>query len=149
MYQSEAMWLDFTAYSDYPFVLKVAAGKVNAATGEDWEDGLHRGPQDYLLVPGQPWLDGYAVEKGVIRQFVAMPLGEGYSAEEQVHGTAEFGGVQLLAHETSTKWRRRGLHEARGHGRPGLRPSAEPWPTLLPAARLSRHDRKHDLREIG
>ncbi len=97
MYQSEAMWLNFTARSDYPFALKVAAGKVNAATGEDWEDGLHRGPQDYLLVPGQPWLDGYAVEKGVIRQFVAMPLGEGYSAEEQIHGTAEFGGVQLLA----------------------------------------------------
>ena len=97
MYQSEAMWLNFTARSDYPFALKVAAGKVNAATGEDWEDGLHRGPQDYLLVPGQPWLDGYAVEKGVIRQFVAMPLGEGYTAEEQIHGTAEFGGVQLLA----------------------------------------------------
>ncbi len=97
MYQSEAMWLNFTAYSDYPFALKVAAGKVNAATGEDWEDGLHRGPQDYLLVPGQPWLDGYAVGKGVIRQFVAMPLGEGYTAEEQIHGTAEHGGVQLLA----------------------------------------------------
>ncbi|HZD06174.1 MAG TPA: hypothetical protein VE173_14785 [Longimicrobiales bacterium] len=97
MYQSEAMWLDFTAYSTFPFVLKVAAGKVNAATGEDWEEGLHRSPQDYLVVPGQPWLDGYAVEKGVIRQFVAMPLGEGYSAEEQIHGTAEHGGVQLLA----------------------------------------------------
>jgi len=97
MYQSEAMWLNFTALSDYPFALKVAAGKVNAATGEEWVDGLHRGPQDYLVVPGQPWLDGYAVEKGVIRQFVAMPLGEGYSAEEQIFGTAEHGGVQLLA----------------------------------------------------
>jgi len=97
MYQSEAMWLNFTARSDYPFALKVAAGKVNAATGEAWVDGLHRGPQDYLVVPGQPWLDGYAVEKGVIRQFVAMPLGEGYTAEEQIFGTDEHGGVQLLA----------------------------------------------------
>jgi hypothetical protein len=36
------------------------------------------------------------VEKGVVRQFVAMPLGSGYTAEEQLTGTAEHGGVQLL-----------------------------------------------------
>ena len=30
MYRSEAMWLSFTARSHYPFVLKAAAGKVNA-----------------------------------------------------------------------------------------------------------------------
>jgi hypothetical protein len=35
------------------------------------------------------------VEKGVIRQFVAMPLGEGYSVEEQLAGEAEFGGMQI------------------------------------------------------
>ncbi len=33
--------------------------------------------------------------KGEIRQFVAMPLGSGYTAEEQVTGTAEFGGLQI------------------------------------------------------
>jgi len=38
------------------------------------------------------------VEKGVIRQFVAMPLGSGYSAEEQVTGKAEHGGLQILAY---------------------------------------------------
>jgi hypothetical protein len=52
-------------------------------------------PQDYLVVPTQPWLDGYCVEKGIIRQFVAMPLGEGYSVEEQLTGEAEFGGMQI------------------------------------------------------
>jgi hypothetical protein len=31
-----------------------------------------------VVLPEQPWLDGYCVEKGYIRQFVAMPLGEGY-----------------------------------------------------------------------
>ena len=45
MYQSEAMWLDFTSPRDYPFAVKVATGKVNAVTGEEWRDGLHRDPQ--------------------------------------------------------------------------------------------------------
>jgi hypothetical protein len=39
-----------------------------------------------MVSPEQPWLDGFAIEKGVIRQFVAMPLGDGYSVEEQVTG---------------------------------------------------------------
>ena len=51
-----------------------------------------------MVVPGQPWLDGYCVEKGVIRQFVAMPLGEGYSVEEQLTGEAEHGGVQIVVY---------------------------------------------------
>ena len=94
MYQSEAMWLNFTAV--YPFAVKVATGKINAVTGEAWRDGLHRDPQDYVAIPEQPWLDGYCVEKGVIRQFVAMPLGSGYSVEEQLTGTEEHGGVQIV-----------------------------------------------------
>jgi hypothetical protein len=43
-------------------------------------------------------LDGYVVEKGLIRQFVAMPLGAGYSAEEQLTGSAEHGGLQLAVY---------------------------------------------------
>ncbi len=54
-------------------------------------DGLNHDTQDYVVVPGQPWLDGYCVDKGHIRQFVAMPLGSGYSAEEQLTGAAEHG----------------------------------------------------------
>ncbi len=95
MYQSEALWINFSG--DYPFAIKVAAGKINAVTGEDWADGLHRDPQDYMVAPGQPWLDGFCVEKGLIRQFVAMPLGSGYSAEEQLTGEAEYGGLQVVA----------------------------------------------------
>ncbi len=104
MYQSEAMWLNFnTTYvadraTAYPFAIKVAAGKVNAVTGETWVNGLGGNPQDYMVAPKQPWLDGYCVEKGLIRQFVAMPLGSGYSAEEQITGQAEFGGVQIVAY---------------------------------------------------
>jgi len=98
MYQSEAMWLNFTSPQGYPFAVKVATGKVNAVTGEGWSDGLNRDPQDYLSIPEQPWLDGYCVEQGIIRQFVAMPLGSGYSAEEQLTGSAEHGGLQVVAY---------------------------------------------------
>lgn len=93
MHQSEALWLNFDA--DYPFAMKVAAGKINALTGEGWAADLQRDPQNYLVLPEQPWLDGFAVSKGVIRQFVAMPLGDGYSVEEQLTGNADVGGIQL------------------------------------------------------
>lgn len=98
MYQSEAMWLHFSSPNGYPFAVKVGAGKINAVTGDDWSDTLAREPQDYLSIPTQPWLDGFCVEKGVIRQFVAMPLGSGYSVEEQLTGAAKHGGIQLLVH---------------------------------------------------
>lgn len=96
MYQTEALWINFRA--DYPMAVKIAAGKVNAVTGEEWEEGLTRTPQNYLVVPEQPWLDGFCVEKGLIRQFVAMPLGKGYTAEEQLTGEAEHGGLQIAVY---------------------------------------------------
>jgi hypothetical protein len=98
MYQSEALWLNFTAPHGYAFAVKIGAGKVNAVTGGPWTNELTREPQDYVSVPEQPWLDGWCVERGVIRQFVAMPLGSGYSVEEQLTGEAEHGGIQLLVH---------------------------------------------------
>jgi hypothetical protein len=100
MWQAEAMWLNFHNDGpdwdlDFPVAIKVAAGKINAVTGETWRAGLHSEPQDYMVSPEQPWLDGFAIEKGVIRQFVAMPLGDGYSVEEQLTGDAEWGGLQI------------------------------------------------------
>ena len=109
MYQSEAMWIDFSSshlykyVAEYPFAVKIAAGKINAITGEPWSNGLSRNPQDYLVIPSQPWLDGYCVEKGLIRQFVAMPLGEGYSAEEQINQIAEIGGLQIEVYPMKRK----------------------------------------------
>lgn len=104
MFQSEALWLRFQPSRDparqvaYPCAIKVATGKIDAVTGKDWSNGLHRSPQDYMVAPNQPWLDGYCVEKGTIRQFVAMPLGAGYSAEEQITGMAEHGGIQIVVY---------------------------------------------------
>ncbi|MDD3643820.1 MAG: hypothetical protein PHQ19_10200, partial [Candidatus Krumholzibacteria bacterium] len=104
MHQSEAMWLHFRSQHliehgrAYPFAVKIAAGKIDAVTGKQWTNALHGSPQDYLVIPEQPWLDGFCVEKGVIRQFVAMPLGGGYTAEEQITGTAEHGGLQIIVY---------------------------------------------------
>ena len=103
MYQAEAMWLHFdddhidSRGTGYPFAIKVATGKLNAVTGSEWRPRLHR-PQDYLVAPEQPWLDGYCVEQGLVRQFVAMPLGAGYTAEEQLTGKAEHGGLQIMVY---------------------------------------------------
>lgn len=96
MYQAEALWLNFEGR--YPCAVKIAAGKINAVTGEAWKDRLTRRPQDYVVIPGQPWLDGFSVAEGLIRQFVAMPLGEGYTAEEQLTGESEHGGLQIIAY---------------------------------------------------
>ena len=109
MYQSEALWLNFHSdYLDghettYPFAIKISTGKINAVTGDDWAEGLNQRPQDYIVSTNQPWLDGYCVEEGFIRQFVAMPLGSGYSAEEQITGDAEYGGIQIVAYPMKRK----------------------------------------------
>ncbi len=103
MHRSEAMWINFqrggrhSSGPAYPFAIKVAAGKVNALTGGAWSPALSAEEQDYVVIPAQPWIDGFAVSKGVIRQFVAERLGEGFSAEEQLTGRAEFGGLQIIA----------------------------------------------------
>lgn len=102
MYQAEALWLLFRTHG-YPFAVKVAAGKINAVTGAAWSSGLAANPQDYLVAPSQPWLDGFCVAKRKIRQFVAMPLGQGYTAEEQLTGEAEHGGLQIIAYPMKAK----------------------------------------------
>ena len=90
MYQAEAMWISFRSPREYPFAVRIAAGKICAVTGDEWKPGLVKGTrvdggkeqnlQNYLPVPAQPWIDGFCVEKGVIRQFVAARLGEGQTA---------------------------------------------------------------------
>jgi hypothetical protein len=55
--------------------------------------------QDYLTCPPQPWLDGFNTGDGKVRQFVAMPLGMGYTVEGQLTGKEEHGGVQLIVYE--------------------------------------------------
>jgi hypothetical protein len=93
MYQSEAVWIHFE--SDYPFAVQIATGKKDAITGSDWVEELSQSPQNYVLLPAQDWIDGFCVGEGLVRQFVAMPLGQGYSVEEQLGGAGEVGGIQF------------------------------------------------------
>ena len=100
MYQREAAWLSFRSASWQPQALKVAVGMVNAVSGEPWSEAIvDGGEQDYLVCPPQPWLDGINAGDGVVRQFVAMPLGMGYTVEGQLTGEERFGGIQLVAFE--------------------------------------------------
>lgn len=103
MFQAEAAWLMFEPLRGaqrtgpgYPHRIRVAAGKINAVNGEPWGDAVAAG--SYLVAPPQPWLDGFCVEKGKIRQFVAMPLGMGLTVEAQVSGEEVHGGLQIDVH---------------------------------------------------
>jgi len=149
MYQSEALWINFTA-NQYPFAVKVAAGKINAVTGNSWTNDLHGRPQDYLVVPQQPWLDGYCVEKGFIRQFVAMPLGSGYSAEEQITGEAEHGGLQIVVYPLKPELYRPIMDGVRGFHAQLLCTAAPVFDMgLAPGGKMRQeiYDDTHELRD--
>jgi len=112
MYQAEALWIEFSG--DYPMAVRVAAGKINAVSGEPWEDELAPGTkQDYAVIPEQPWLDGFYAGRGRIRQFVAMPLGEGITVEEQITGEAKYGGLQVVVYPMKAKVYRRKFERRR------------------------------------
>jgi hypothetical protein len=84
------------------------------------------GAQDYVTIPDQPWLDGFNVGKGQIRQFVAMPLGDGYTVEEQITGEAVHGGLQLIVYPLDPRYYTpprpitRGIAGGLWNGYPGL-----------------------------
>lgn len=94
IHQHEALWLGFTGKPSNPKALKISAGGINVLSGNSWQEGLHANPQDYIVVPDQPWLDGFNAGENHIRQFVAAPLGSGDTAEEQLSGTS-IGGLQF------------------------------------------------------
>ncbi|WP_327351480.1 hypothetical protein [Streptomyces sp. NBC_01304] len=93
VYLREAMWLRFSAGE--PAALQVGVGKVCAVSGKPWSDRLVKKPQNYVVLPRQPWLDGINSGDGTVRQFVAVPLGLGATVEGQVTGEEHWGGVQL------------------------------------------------------
>jgi hypothetical protein len=103
---AEAMWISFRRSrrgESYPCAIKIAAGKINAVSGKRWQPELDASERDYIVVPDQPWLDGYCVAQDQVRQFVAMPMGAGYTAEEQITGKAEHGGLQVIVYPMKAK----------------------------------------------
>lgn len=91
---NEAVSLRFS--STKPYAVRVYAGDVNAISGRQISEERANSAkpktirrqfsQDYIIVPDQDWLQGFAVEPGVARQFVALPANSGHSAEFQMSG---------------------------------------------------------------
>ncbi len=99
LYQREAVWLGFGGVVWKPNAVKIGVGGINAISGELWNEVLSTHPQNYIVCPKQPWLDGINAGHGYIRQFVAMPLAAGYTVEGQITGREELGGIQILVFE--------------------------------------------------
>jgi hypothetical protein len=99
VFQREALWLAFDGASWKPNAVQVGVGGVNAVSGGAWSEPLSAGPQNYVVVPDQLWLDGINAGEGLIRQFVAMPLGSGVTVEAQLTGREEVGGIQVRVFE--------------------------------------------------
>ncbi|MGH7617895.1 MAG: hypothetical protein ACREPM_11750, partial [Gemmatimonadaceae bacterium] len=83
----------------HPVAVRVEVGGVCALTGARNAGGLAADPQNYMVAGEQPWLDGIKAEEGLIRQFVAAPLGERVTIEAQVTGAEHVGGIQLTVVE--------------------------------------------------
>jgi hypothetical protein len=107
------MWINFK--SSRPFVVKIHAGGINAISGErqpeDFSTTLRRKSrleegksiQDYIATGSQKWLDGIATLDGKVMQFVAAPIGSGYSVEAQLTGRDSVAGLQFEVMPTNRK----------------------------------------------
>lgn len=103
LFQREACFIQFHGNHNHPCAVKVAVGKVNAISGRPWSQTLSADLNDYVCVPDQPWLDGINNGNGTIKQFVAMPLGKGYTVEAQVTGKEVFGGFQIMSFNSKSR----------------------------------------------
>lgn len=121
MYRQEAMWINFGrgAYNPAsPRALIVGAGNINAVSGKPFDSSKDRfakrkkhkrvksgldirleKDQNYLVVPPQPWLDGWKAEDGKVYQFVAAEMGSGETVEGQITGEETVGGIQFIVYE--------------------------------------------------
>lgn len=99
LYQREALWLAFGGAWWKPNAVQVGVGGVNALTGEPLAAPQSADPQNYLVCPDQPWLDGVNAGEGFVRQFVAVALGSGTTVEGSLTGTERVGGIQLRVYE--------------------------------------------------
>ena len=99
------MWIRFN--SPARFAINIYLGGVNAVSGEPLVENTatvlrrinlkscKKSLQDYVVTPQQLWLDGIANTEGIVRQFVAMSMGSGYSVEAQLSGEESVGGLQF------------------------------------------------------
>jgi hypothetical protein len=129
MHEREAMYLSFGGDRWNPSAVKVGVGKINAISGLVWDEDLHNDPQDYVVCPyPQLWLDGINAGAEFIRQFVAMPLGRGYTIEHEVTGSEEFGGIQIKFYEA-----KQGKIPAPMQVKPDTNSAGMPWEAQVSA----------------
>jgi hypothetical protein len=94
VHRQEAVWLQFSGSSSSPRAVKIGVGAVDAVTGSRWDEILRATPQNYIVCPYQPWLDGFKVGSGTVRQFVAVALHTRSTVEYQLTGR-EIGGIAV------------------------------------------------------
>jgi hypothetical protein len=99
LYQKEALFLEFQGPEWHPTIAKVCVGRINAISGKSYSEKPSLNPQDYVVIPEQKWLDGINYGAGTVRQFVAMPLGKGYTIEAQITDEETHGGFQIVVFE--------------------------------------------------
>ncbi|RYP61426.1 hypothetical protein DL769_007711 [Monosporascus sp. CRB-8-3] len=105
MHQKEAMWIRLSSAT--PFMIKIYCGGVNAVSAEHYSEDLSakfrrlklsmdkESTRDYIVTSEQFWVDGIPTEPSIVRQFVAMPMGQGYTVEAQLTGKEINGGLQF------------------------------------------------------
>ena len=82
--EDEPLWIDFRSNDECAVLPSIQ--RLNPVTGEsiNLEDGITKEPtQNYLCLPIQRWLDGYAKD-GKVYQFVVTKAGVGLAVNEYV-----------------------------------------------------------------
>jgi len=93
----EAAWLHFAGRFAEPRAVMIGVGNLNALSGLTWDERLQATPQNYIVCPYQPWLDGFKVGPATVRQFVGVPLHTGESVEHQLTGS-DTAGVSIACY---------------------------------------------------
>lgn len=91
------MWSPFSAPDGTEYKVRVFADVINivACKKRDERKSKCDSTQNYVVVPLQEHLNGISVDDGIVRQFVAMPIGNGYSIMNQSMGREDMGGLQI------------------------------------------------------
>lgn len=106
------MWIKFKCQKSY--LINIYCGGVNAVSRapptetfiqklqqiQNYKESPKKSErlrklQDYIVVPEQLWLDGFATADGIVKQFAAMPFESGYSVEAQISGQEVSGGLHF------------------------------------------------------
>jgi len=126
LYQREALFLEFGGVKWRPTIAKVGVGRVNAISGKPHDLTIRPHRQDYVVIPDQHWLDGINSGDGSVSQFVAMPLGKGYTIEAQITDEEKHGGFQIAVFDP----------------RPGRFPEVDPKQAEMAALALASRSRR-------